>query len=89
MIARWQEYAGSLTISWQVFNAKGCYQTAGPDRGFGFIKSGDEADIFFHRSELQGTDFTARQEGQSVEYDIGKGRDNRSQAVKVRLAQAE
>ncbi len=52
-----------------------------PDRGSGFIKSGDEADISFHRSELQGTDFSALQEWQSVEYDIGKGRDGRSQAV--------
>ena len=59
-----------------------------PDRGFGFIKSGEDADIFFHRSELQGTDFTALREGQSVEFEIGKGRDGRSQAVKVRLVQA-
>ena len=59
-----------------------------PDRGFGFIKSGEDADIFFHRSELQGTDFAALREGQAVEFEIGKGRDGRSQAVKVRLAQA-
>ncbi len=58
------------------------------DRGFGFITSGEGGDLFFHRSEIQGTDFAALREGQSVEFEIGKGRDGRSQAVKVKLAQA-
>lgn len=68
--------------------AKGTIKRLVPDRGFGFIKPGEDADIFFHSSELQGTEFAALREGQSVEFEIGRGRDGRSQAVKVRLAQA-
>ncbi len=68
---------------------KGTIKRLVPDRGFGFITSGESGDVFFHRSELQGTDFAALREGQSVEFEIGKGRDGRSQAVKVKLAEAE
>ena len=59
------------------------------DRGYGFIKTEDEEDIFFHRNELEGVEFNDLNEGQEVEFDIGKGRDGRSQAVKVRLIQPE
>ncbi len=48
------------------------------DRGFGFIKTEQEEDLFFHRNDLNG-----------VEYEKGPGRDGRPQAVKVRLAQPE
>jgi len=41
------------------------------DRGFGFIKSGDGQDLFFHRSELQGVAFDSLKEGQSVEFEKG------------------
>ena len=44
------------------------------DRGFGFIKTGDETDIFFHRNDLEG-----------VEFEKGQGRDGRPRAVKVSL----
>ena len=43
------------------------------DRGFGFIKSGDGQDLFFHRSELQGVTFDSLEEGQSVEFEKGEG----------------
>ena len=43
------------------------------DRGFGFIK-GDQGDLFFHRSELQGVEFEELHEGQKVEYQIGQGK---------------
>jgi CspA family cold shock protein len=43
------------------------------DRGFGFIK-GDEGEIFFHRSEVQGVEFESLHEGQKVEYQIGAGK---------------
>jgi CspA family cold shock protein len=42
------------------------------DRGFGFIK-GDSGEIFFHQSALIGTTIEALQEGQSVEYEEGRG----------------
>ncbi len=59
------------------------------DRGFGFIKTEDETDLFFHRNDLEGVEFNSLNEGQEVEFEKGQGRDGRPQAVKVRLAQPE
>jgi CspA family cold shock protein len=66
---------------------KGTIRRLISDRGFGFIHPSEGADLFFHNSELQGAVFTSLREGQEVEYEIGKGRDGRAQAVKVRLTQ--
>ena len=55
------------------------------DRGFGFIKTEDETDIFFHRNNLEGVEFSGLREGQEVEFEKGQGRDGRPEAVKVRL----
>jgi len=57
------------------------------DRGFGFIKTEQEEDLFFHRNDLEGVEFNSLSEGQEVEFEKGQGRDDRPQAVKVRLAQ--
>ena len=43
------------------------------DRGFGFIE-GDQDDLFFHHSEIQGTTLEELNEGQMVEYEVGQGR---------------
>jgi CspA family cold shock protein len=59
------------------------------DSSYGFIKSEEGEDLFFHRSQLQGVDFNSLSEEQAVEFEIGKGRDGRPQAVKVRLAEPE
>ena len=59
------------------------------DRGFGFIKTEDETELFFHRNDLEGVEFSSLSEGQEVEFETGQGRDGRPQAVKVRLAQPE
>ncbi len=59
------------------------------DRGFGFIKTEDETDLFFHRNELEGVEFNSLSEGQEVEFEKGQGRDGRSAAVKVRLAETQ
>ena len=59
------------------------------DRGFGFIKTEQEEDLFFHRNDLEGVEFNSLNEGQEVELEKGQGRDGRPQAVKVRLAQPE
>ena len=40
------------------------------DRGFGFIRSEDGREIFFHRSGLQGIVFESLQEGQAVDFDL-------------------
>ena len=59
------------------------------DRGYGFIKTEQEEDLFFHRNDLEGVEFNSLNEGQEVEFEKGQGRDGRPQAVKVRLAQPE
>jgi CspA family cold shock protein len=69
--------------------AKGTIRRLISDRGFGFIKTEDETDLFFHRNELQEVDYGSLTEGQAVEFDIGEGRDGRPQAVRVRLAPPE
>ncbi len=68
---------------------KGTIKRLVADRGFGFIKTGTAADIFFHSSEVQGAVFATLHEGQQVEYEVGKGRDGRAQAMKVRLTTPE
>ena len=44
------------------------------DRGFGFIsREGEEKDLFFHSSELQGVEFNELQEGDAVQFEVGEG----------------
>ena len=43
------------------------------DRGFGFIRSSDGQEVFFHRSGLQQMDFDGLKEGTSVEYEVERG----------------
>ena len=59
------------------------------DRGYGFIKTEQGEDLFFHRNDIEGVEFNSLQEGQEVEFDKGQGRDGRPAAVKVRLAEAK
>ncbi len=59
------------------------------DRGFGFINTGDEKDLFFHRNDLEGVEFNNLTEGQEVEFEKDKSPDGRSRAVKVRLAETQ
>jgi CspA family cold shock protein len=59
------------------------------DRGYGFIKTEQEEDIFFHRNDIEGVEFNSLSEGQEVEFEKGKGPDGRPAAVKVKIAQTE
>ncbi len=43
------------------------------DRGFGFIDTGSEKDLFFHSSSLDGVSYEELQEGQRVSYTEGRG----------------
>jgi len=57
--------------------AKGTIKNLVSERGFGFILpeggSPDGKDLFFHRSDVQGTiQYERLQVGQSVEYDLGQ-----------------
>ncbi len=66
---------------------KGTIRRLITDRGFGFIKAEEEEeDLFFHRNDIEGVEFSSLSEGQEVEFEKGQGRDGRPQAVKVRLA---
>ncbi len=59
------------------------------DRGFGFIKTEEGKDLFFHRNDLEGVEFASLNEGQEVEFEKDKSPDGRSRAVKVRLAETQ
>jgi len=59
------------------------------DRGYGFIKTEQEEDLFFHRNNIEGVEFANLSEGQEVEFEKGQGRDGRPKAVKVKLAEPE
>ncbi len=59
------------------------------DRGFGFIKTEDETDLFFHRNALEGVEFSSLSEGQDVEFEKGQGRGDRPAAVKVRPTETQ
>jgi CspA family cold shock protein len=43
------------------------------DRGFGFIDANQGEDLFFHHSAVEGVTFEDLQEGQEVEFEIGRG----------------
>jgi cold shock protein len=43
------------------------------DRGFGFINTGNDKDLFFHSSSLQGISFNELHEGNKVSYTEGRG----------------
>jgi len=66
---------------------KGIIRRLITDRGFGFIKTEEGTELFFHRSQLEGVDLSSLKEGQQVEYEVGQGRNGRREAVKVRLVQ--
>ena len=59
------------------------------ERGYGFIKTEDETDLFFHRSDLEGVEFISLSVGQEVEFEKSQGRDGRPAAVRVRLAEIQ
>ena len=56
------------------------------DRGFGFIsRDGEEKDLFFHSSDLDGVTFEEIQEGATVTFDVVDG-DRGPSAKKIKLA---
>ena len=59
------------------------------DNGFGFIKTEEEKDLFFHRNEIEGVEFSSLRAGQEVEFEMGQDSKGRPQAVKVRLVETQ
>jgi CspA family cold shock protein len=43
------------------------------DKGFGFIDTGSDKDLFFHSSSLEGVSYEELREGQRVSYTEGRG----------------
>ncbi len=43
------------------------------DKGFGFIDTGTDLDMFFHNSNVVGVSFDELREGQRVSYTEGQG----------------
>ncbi len=53
------------------------------DKGFGFIQ-GEQGDIFFHSSSVEGASYESLREGQAVQYNEGMGpKGKRAENVKV------
>lgn len=53
--------------------------------GFGFITVDGQDDVFFHANNLEGVDFNDLQEGQTLSFEIGEGRNGKTQAINVTL----
>jgi CspA family cold shock protein len=43
------------------------------DKGFGFISTGQDKDLFFHADSVQGVSFSELREGQKVSFTEGRG----------------
>ena len=43
------------------------------DKGFGFIDVGNDKDLFFHMSAVEGVTYDELREGQRVEFNEGQG----------------
>ena len=43
------------------------------DKGFGFISTDSDKDMFFHSSDVKQVSFDDLHEGQRVSYDVGRG----------------
>jgi CspA family cold shock protein len=58
------------------------------DRGFGFIE-GEQGELFFHHSALQGATIEELGEGQVVEYEVGQGpKGPRAESIRIAVQTA-
>jgi len=53
--------------------AQGKVKWFNDSKGFGFITSEDNTDVFVHHTSIQGNGFKSLAEGDSVSFDIEKG----------------
>ena len=54
--------------------ATGTVKFFNEQKGYGFISREQGDDVFVHFSAIQGTGFKTLQEGQRVEFEIGRGK---------------
>ena len=58
-----------------------------PSKGYGFIAPADGGkDVFIHISALQSSGIDSLNEGQRIEYELVPGRNGKSSAERVKLA---
>ena len=55
------------------------------DKGYGFIEQEGGEDLFVHFSEIQSEGYKSLQEGQSVTFEAGTGKNGKAQATNVRV----
>ncbi len=53
--------------------AKGNVKWFNDQKGFGFIETEENVDIFVHHSEIQDSGFKSLEEGQAVEFEVRQG----------------
>jgi len=57
--------------------------------GFGFIKT-ETGDIFFHANNLvEGVEYDDLEEGMTLRFELGEGRDGKEQAVNIELVEEQ
>ena len=54
--------------------AQGTVKFFNADKGYGFISREQADDVFVHFSAIQGEGYKTLQEGQRVEFDVGRGK---------------
>ena len=54
--------------------AQGTVKFFNADKGFGFISQDEGDDVFVHFSAIQGEGYKTLQEGQRVEFEVGRGK---------------
>jgi cold shock protein len=54
------------------------------EKGYGFIESEQGIEVFVHYSAIQADGFRTLEEGDRVSFEVGAGRDGRTQAEEVR-----
>ena len=57
-----------------MFVAQGTVKFFNADKGYGFISREQGDDVFVHFSAIQGEGYKTLQEGQRVEFEVGRGK---------------
>jgi cold shock protein len=65
--------------------AQGKVKWFSADKGYGFIEQEGGEDLFVHFSEIQSEGFKSLDEGQTVSFESGTGKNNKPQATNVRV----